>query len=308
MERIFPRSIVPLFVVAAFGWHANQAMATVECAEKTGVMILVGQDGLYLARPPSTRSFTRSMGLSLLGTALTGGKALIFFHPDRLGTGSSALVLEPYAASFRPALVASRLDEQLSIALAERNASDVAIMGGFSRGENVDQAIGDANCSRLLVINIVYFLLESRDGIELSMLAQLVEIPDRNEAEKHTIAVAEHYSVPHSFPLPNSSKNLGEATQDFMGRHGTEVEADFEYAILDVARMVARQLSPGLDLERARTILGKSAKAIFCEDCQRNDWLVSGLSGGRVWIEPAKHPGTLRSFASRAPPRDSGSQ
>lgn len=266
------------------------------CENGTGLVILVSQNGLYLDRAAHRGSITKSVMGSLLASALTGGTVLIGMY-DHSEPETIVDVSQQYTDKTGPLFISHQLLGAFSEAKSGWK-SEVHLLGAFTQGGDVDAILAQTNCARVIVADTAYNLVESRTGIQLSMVTQVISIPNGSVSQKRTIAAVEYRSDAVRYALPQSAQKIAAALNDFMAEHSSTIEDGLRKATEDLSHMVAYKLSLTGSAHETRAIIGKRHSNLDCDDCQKSDWLIVD-SPDRAWLEPADHPDALRSLPWR---------
>lgn len=260
------------------------------CSTRTGLVVLTGQRTLVLDRPARGASAAKSLWSSFLASALTGGSYLIFLHS---GSERGALLFAPESTTtdLLPPSVARSLGDALAMTPA---SSRFNVLAATHEGAAVDAILKEKQCARTLVLNAQYRLEQARSAVQLTLVAQLLDVPGDSAAPRSTLAVLEYRSAPWSFPATRDPAVLATAFEDFLSRRGTELKSGMHDAVADMALMTSHILLPGAP-SFSHVTLARSGIKLLCHDCGRSDIVINEKSS-RAWLQPAKTPIALRSL------------
>lgn len=289
-------SMAVLLATANTWATSTETTAGAKCGAHLGIGVLVSQDTLYLERPGHQDRLGGSAMKAFLLTALTGAVALVFTSSE---PASQIAVQSRYAEAFRATAVAQQLDEDLARVSSADGLPTVKSLGVWTRGEDADAAIDHTTCKRVVVVNTLYTLEESASGVQLAMLAQLIDSPPETTTKK-TLAVIEYRSTPFPFRLPHDTQNASVALDRFMADHLPAVESSIQEGVDELARMTAYKLSLVTPAQLAYREVGSNLRRLECGGCRSKDWIVLDHLQ-RVWLEPREQSNLLRSLPWRPP-------
>ena len=268
-------------------WAGEPAL---DCPSGTGFIVLMGQDELYLNKPARRGSVSGSIMKSILASALTGGSYLVGFYPQAEGASIVAAPQE-LIAGIGPATVARSLDAAFSTmpaAAAYRKYAPV------TEPEVVDDLIFSMNCASIVVVNALYTVETAGSGVQLSLAAQVLEVPAKRTGDNVTLAALEYRSRSWPFEASRNVASLSGAFEQLLVDRYAEISAALEEAGGEVARMLSRQLQP--EDAPAPPPLGRYLKRLDCDLCEKSD-LVVETGPARLWLRPKDEPLVTRSVA-----------
>jgi len=161
----------------------------------------------------------------------------------------------------------------------------------------VDETIWNTVCANVVVINAQYSLERIRDGVQLSFVAQVMNVPARQTAEASTVAVLEYRSMPMPFEASDDPAELAPALERFLAAQRPAVINWFQDAGVDMADMVASRLRSASLVASVET-LGNTRRQLLCDDCEKSDWILA-RKPARLWVQPDDEPLAIRSLPLR---------
>lgn len=260
------------------------------CPGGASSIVLVGQEDLYLNRQSRRASTGDSILKSILASAMTGGAYLVGFHS---GFDFGSLVPAPRSLTtgFQPGDVAQALDREFSTVPA---ADRFELLAPTTRAEEVDEAIWGTACANVVVINAQYSLERIREGVQLSLVAQVLEVPARQAAGASTVAALEYRSISMPFEAPNDPAALAAGLERFLEVQRPALVAHVQEAAAEIADMVSSKLDPKSSAAPTET-LGKTRSQLLCDDCEKSDWVLAAKPT-RLWVQPDDQPLAIRSL------------
>jgi hypothetical protein len=292
MQTMVRRAASPCLriLILALALSGPPTAWTQDCPKGAGLVVLVGQEDLYLNRPARRASMGDSILKSIVASALTGGSYLVGFAP---GYDFGSLVAAPRSltASFQPGDVAESLGREISSMPA---AEDFDLLPPTTRAEDVDEAIWSAACAKVVVVNAQYSLEHTPAGVHLSLIAQVLDVPARRTAEASTVAALEYQSPPMPFEVAEGPASLAAAFERLLADRRAMLVAGFNEAGVEMAGMIASQLRPDASQASGAT-LAKARGQLQCDGCKKSDRVLKA-SPSRLWIQPRDEPLVIKSL------------
>lgn len=281
-----------VLVGAIPGWvHANDnEKPTGDCAEGASFIVLVGQEDLYLNRQPKRASTGGSILKSIVASAMTGGTYLIGFYP---GSDFGSLVTAPRSLTtgLQPDDIAQSLGREFS---TTPEADRFELLAPATRAEDVDAAIWNTACEMVLVVNAQYSLERIREGVQFSLVGQVLEVPARQVAGASTIAALEYRSMPMPFEVPEDPAAQAVGLERFLTVQRPALVAHAREAGVEIAAMVATKLDPRTSAVPTEA-LGNTRRQLLCDDCEKSDRVLAAKPA-RLWVQPVDQPLVIRSL------------
>lgn len=289
------RWIAPAYLVLVGsipGWAVatdNETRAG-HCPKGASFIVLVGQEDLYLNRQSRGASTGSSILKSIVASAMTGGAYLVGFHS---GYDFGSLVPAPRSltSGFQPDDVAKNLGREFSTMPA---ADRFELLAPTTRAEEVDEAIWSTTCAHVVVINAQYSLERIREGVQLSLVAQVLEVPARQVAGASTIAALEYRSMSMPFEAAKDPAALAVGLERFLEVQRPALVAHAQEAAGEIAAMVSRKLDPRSSAGSTET-LGRVRSRLLCDDCEKSDRVLAA-EPTRLWVQPDDQPLAIRSL------------
>ena len=260
------------------------------CSTGTGVVVLVGQDTLYLNRPARHASVGRSVWSSLLASAVTGGSYLITLSAAG-DTGTLVMAPATTAPDLQPTDVARSLAQAL---LETAAASGFDLLTATTHGEEVDDVVNHSSCHQMIVLNAVYSLEVVRQGLQLSLVAQMLNVSTTTPFARSTIAALEYRSATLPFNASNDTGALAAAYERWLVDQHSTLLLSLRDAVIDTAHMASHELRSA-DNDPSRLQLGKELARVMCDGCRKSDRVIV-RTATRVWLQPDDNPKVLRSL------------
>jgi hypothetical protein len=173
-------------------------------------------------------------------------------------------------------------------------ANRFELLAPTTRAEEVDEAIWGTACAHVVVIDAQYSLVRVREGVQLALVAQVLEVPARQAAGASTVAALEYRSMLMPFEAPDDPAAVAAGLERFLEVQRPALVTHAQEAAAEIAAMVSRKLDPRPSTAPTET-LGRVRSQLLCDDCEKSDWVLAAKPT-RLWVQPNDQPLAIRSL------------
>lgn len=268
---------------------AADADNRLECGDRSALVALVSQSGLYLNRSPHKSSKTGSILKSLAFTALTAGTFLVMAG-DTGDAGATLMAPESTNPELQPQTFAAMLTTALAAEFPEMN-----VLPSQTDHKAIDGLMTDQHCTKGLAVSTEYRLELQKRSVYLNLYTRLYRLGrDNDKPWQINIAEVEYHSVSLPFNVDSKQKSGAAALGKWIEDARPTLQASLHEGILETVSL-SRFASLEKEERPAAEPIGKFVKSVACEDCAAADRLAKQFAI-RVWLQPANRYDLWRSL------------